>query len=106
MNFLLTRQAEQDLSDIWRYTYDKWGERQADDYLHKLESCFNKIATGQLQLRDLLDHSTKIKFIRCEHHYIFLIIKHKPIIIAVLHEKMDLLQRIKKRLTNKNPDAI
>ncbi len=49
-----TREVEQDLIEIWLYTAEKWGDAQADKYLH--------------------------------------------IIIAVLHEKMDLLTKLKKRL--------
>jgi len=33
-------EAEQDLREIWHYTMEKWGEPQAERYLHELlESC-------------------------------------------------------------------
>lgn len=35
---LKTAQAEKDLIDIWLYTFENWGERQADNYLEKIES--------------------------------------------------------------------
>lgn len=90
-----TRLVEQDLVDIWLYTADKWGEAQADKYLHTLESCFEKIGHGHARLRPL---DSDIFFVRCEHHYIFVLADKKPIVIAVLHEKMDMLARLKKRL--------
>jgi toxin ParE1/3/4 len=90
-----TRQAEQDLIEVWQYTADKWGETQADKYLHKIETCLGRIARGSALLKTL---SADVRFIRCEHHYIFLLAGKKPIVIAVLHEQMDLLTRIKKRL--------
>ncbi len=90
-----TIQVEQDLIDIWRYTDEKWGEAQADKYLFKLEACFKKISRGEVVLKNLTE---KIQYIRCEHHYIFLLATKKPIVIAVLHEKMDMLMRLKKRL--------
>ena len=30
-------QAEQDLLDIWLYTFNAWGERQTDKYLDELD---------------------------------------------------------------------
>jgi len=35
---------------------------------------------------------------RCQRHYIFWIVIDRPIIIAVLHEKLDVLQSLKHRL--------
>lgn len=29
--------AEQDLANIWLYTWQEWGEQQADNYLDELE---------------------------------------------------------------------
>jgi len=90
-----TRQAEQDLIEIWRYTFEKWGETQADAYLRKIEACFEKIGKGTAPLKLLPDN---VRYIRCEHHFIFLLMDSKPIVIALLHEKMDMLARLKKRL--------
>ena len=91
-----TLQAEQDLVEIWHYTAEKWGEMQADKYLRKIEACFGKINRGDALLKKLADN---VQFIRCEHHYIFLLAEKKPAVIAVLHEKMDLLTRLQKRLS-------
>ncbi len=90
-----TPQVEQDLIEIWQYTAEKWGEAQADTYLHKIETCFEKIGRGTTRLKYLIKN---VHFIRCGHHYIFVYTEKKPIIIAVLHEKMDVLSRLKKRL--------
>ena len=90
-----TKQVEQDLVGIWLYTAEKWGEIQADAYLRKIEKCFEKISRGRLPLRWLVED---VGFVRCEHHFIFLLVVEKPIVIAVLHEKMDMLARLKKRL--------
>ena len=90
-----TCQAEEDLIAIWRYTAVKWGETQADKYIRKIEACFEKIGQGSALLRTLTEN---VQFIRCEHHYIFILTGKKPIVIAILHEKMDFLARLKKRL--------
>jgi toxin ParE1/3/4 len=90
-----TSEVDRDLISIWNYTFDQWGEKQADAYLGKIEKCFVKIASGSLCLKLISDN---IHVVRCEHHYIFVLMLKQPIIIAVLHAKMDLLARLKNRL--------
>ncbi|RJP26093.1 MAG: type II toxin-antitoxin system RelE/ParE family toxin [Candidatus Omnitrophota bacterium] len=36
-HYRLTRAAEADLDDIWKYTYNTWGLRQAGKYLCRLK---------------------------------------------------------------------
>lgn len=36
--------AESDLIDIWRYSFEQWGELQADKYLDELDSGIRKLA--------------------------------------------------------------
>ncbi len=36
--------AEEDLIDIWVYTFKNWGEDKADSYLDELENAFNLIS--------------------------------------------------------------
>lgn len=36
--------AESDLIDIWRYSFEQWGELQADKYLDELDSAIRKLA--------------------------------------------------------------
>ena len=91
----LTRDAERDLIKIWNYTADQWGEKRADKYLRNIDACFTKISRGKAMVKTL---AKNIQFIRCQHHVIFLYIGEKPTVIAILHEKMDLLTRLKSRL--------
>lgn len=37
MKYRLSKSAEGDLSEIWDYTAQTWGETQAEKYLNKLE---------------------------------------------------------------------
>jgi toxin ParE1/3/4 len=36
--------AESDLIGIWHYTFDEWGEAQADKYLDELDSGIKRLA--------------------------------------------------------------
>jgi len=97
----LTILAEEDMRDIARYTIDKWGIAQAERYEALLSKRFQEIAQGVITPRIFLKRRPDLLFTYCEHHYIFYWQpkdKVKPIILAVLHERMDLMQRLKNRL--------
>lgn len=100
-DYKLTTHAEQDLRDITRYTIDMWGVEQAERYEALLSKRFQEIAQGIVTPRTFLKRRPDLLFTHCEHHFIFYWQpndKTKPIILAVLHERMDLMQRLKARL--------
>ena len=98
-DFTLTPAAEQDLAGVWDYSFDTWSADQADRYLEKIESCCERIASGEALCRTFGEIDPRLKSHHCERHYIFfLATDEKPIVIAVLHERMDLLRRLKDRL--------
>jgi toxin ParE1/3/4 len=43
-NYILKKRADQDLQEIWEYTNNKWGEKQARKYLEQLEARFVLLA--------------------------------------------------------------
>ena len=97
----LTEAADDDLLAIARYTIKEWGIEQARRYETALERCFVAIGKGKIRPRLFLEKSPELLFPHCEHHYIFYVTRNKdcPLIIAVLHENMNLITRLKKRLT-------
>ena len=96
----LTSSAQEDLKEIARYTLTKWGKQKALHYAGVLDTRFREIATGTVHSRSLLKNYPQVMVNRCEHHYIFYVHPEgkPPQIIAVLHERMDLLTRLKNRL--------
>ena len=44
-----TRKAVEDLSDIWRYTVERWSEEQADRYYGLLVATCRKIAASTVR---------------------------------------------------------
>jgi len=97
----ITPAAEADLREIARYTRKQWGQAQSRRYARTLASCFQKIATGEAVQRSFSDHFPDLLATRCEHHFIFYLHPEgqKPQIIAVLHECMDLISRLRDRLS-------
>lgn len=97
VKYRLLSDAKKDLREIWNYTVDKWGEQQGVDYLKIIEDCFEDISGNAIFYKQFSPNS-EIKYTRCEHHYVIFLLESKPIILAILHEKMDLLSVLKKRL--------
>ncbi|MDH5480895.1 MAG: type II toxin-antitoxin system RelE/ParE family toxin [Nitrosomonas sp.] len=100
-DYELTRLAEEDMKGIARYTIDTWGIEQAKRYEALLSDRFQEIAQGVITPRIFLKRRPDLLFTHCEHHYIFYWQPKngtKPIILAVLHERMNLVQRLKNRL--------
>lgn len=99
-SFELTQLAESDLFDIWNYTYEEWSRKQADSYIDALKAACMGIASGHSIYSPLQNIYPLLRSIRCKQHYIFYLhsSKVKPIIIAVLHERMNIIERLKGRL--------
>jgi len=92
--------AKKDLQKIIDYTIDNFGIKHAKKYVRSLEKCADNLAQGNLS-RSIPDISPITTFIKCKHHYIFgFSQKEEPFyVVAIFHEKMDLIQRLKKRLS-------
>ena len=96
----LTHEAAEDLLGVAKYTIETWGFEQAQRYEAALEASFAAIAESKAGSKVFIKTRPELRVTRCEHHYIFHLEREKepPLILAVLHENMDLITRIKKRL--------
>ena len=94
----LTLAAEEDLRSIWRYTYDTWGADQADSYFGQIEDCCDAVGEGRVRSRSFDTLPEGVSIHRCEHHYIVWLDANRPVVIAILHERMDFVRRLKDRL--------
>lgn len=96
----LSPAAEDDLRDIIRYTNEKFGQNQVIKYTDQLEVCIINLSTDSYHSGKLSEIHPDLKFIHCHHHYIFGLMKPSApfLVIAIFHHKMDIINRIKKRL--------
>lgn len=94
----LTLAAETDLRDIWRYTYKTWGFDQAEKYFDQIEACCETVGDGRARSKVLEGLQEGVHIHRCEHHFIVWLAGTRPVIIAILHERMDFVRRLKSRL--------
>jgi toxin ParE1/3/4 len=92
----LSKRADEDLNDIYLFTYRRFGEAKADAYLLGLENRFSILA-AQPGLGRRIDH-IRPGYFRYEHasHPIFYRLTGNGIIIMrVLHRSMDVERQIR-----------
>ena len=93
----LTRKATKDLGRIWNYTVDNWSENQADQYYRMLLNSCQDIADGRVKGKRYEGIYSGLLGIKAGKHIIFYRqINNDLVEIArILHERMDLKERIK-----------
>lgn len=98
MNIQISNKAQSDLSEIWEYTYDKWSLQQADKYYDILVDSFKLIA-NEPNIGKSYDKIRKGYYgYRVKSHIIFYRISNNNNtiqIIRILHQRMDLPNRLK-----------
>lgn len=99
-DYILTAAAEADLRGIIRYTRSQWGHAQVRRYIATLEQCIARLATGQGAFKALDALYPSLRMAHCEHHYVFCLPRENvlALIVAILHERMDLMTRLADRL--------
>ena len=98
--YVLTTGAEADLREIIRYTRRQWGADQVRRYVGQLERGIADLAAGKRPSKALTAIHPDLRMARCEHHYLFCLIRENApaLIIAILHERMNLIARVADRL--------
>jgi plasmid stabilization system protein ParE len=102
LNYVLTDDAEADLRGIIRYTRKEWGAEQVRTYVAKLKADIARVAAGQGVFKELDALYPALRMARCEHHYVFCLPRQNApaLIVAILHERMDLMARLADRLND------
>ena len=92
----IRQQAIDDLNNIWLYTFEEWSERQADKYYATLEFTCMQIGENPQLGREYEGINNNLLGLRTGKHIIFyqIISKDEIEIIRILHERMDLKNRL------------
>ena len=89
--YRLTHSAKSDLIEIWNYTVDNWGEKQAEKYLQDIEDKLNQLAANPELGRQRPEISPGYYSFPAQKHIIFYLKSGSYIdIIGILHGKMDI----------------
>ncbi|GAB6039795.1 type II toxin-antitoxin system RelE/ParE family toxin [Endothiovibrio diazotrophicus] len=99
-DYILTAAAEADMRSIIRYTRKRWGNAQVRRYVAALEQGIARLAAGQGAIEDMDALYPSLRMAQCEHHYVFCLPREKApaLIVAIFHERMDLITRLNDRL--------
>lgn len=86
-----SRLAENDLINIWLYSFEEWGELQADEYLDQLNAGLHGLLTNSEIGIDCSFIKEGYRRFQINRHFVFYRINKTDIeIIRVLHESMDI----------------
>lgn len=100
--YTLSRSASADLRRISRYTAEQWGEPQQQTYIRQLQDAATALAQGQGPFKDWSTILPGLRMVAVGSHCIFGVHRSdgRPmLILAILHQRMDLMARIQHRLT-------
>ena len=92
----LRQRAIDDLNNIWFYTFEEWSEKQADKYYATLEFTCMQIGENPQLGSEYKEISDNLLGLRTGKNIIFyqVISKDEIEIIRILHEQMDLKNRL------------
>jgi plasmid stabilization system protein ParE len=98
--YVLAEAAEADLRGVIRYTMQRWGEQQVRRYVADLERGIARLAEGEGTFRELGALYSALRVAHCAHHYVFCLPRENApaLIVAIFHERMDLMARLADRL--------
>ena len=93
---ILRQEAIDDLNTIWDYTFEKWDEKQADTYYATIKMVCNGIGENPDIGKEYYGISRNLLGLKSGKHIIFYQQKssERIEIIRILHERMDLKNRI------------
>jgi toxin ParE1/3/4 len=97
--YKLTNKAVDDLTQIWNFTFDKWSESQADKYYYMLLDNCQDVANSPNLGKIFSDVAENLFGFRAGRHIIFYrrIDEAEIEMTRILHEQMDLKNRIKEK---------
>ncbi|TZF85973.1 type II toxin-antitoxin system RelE/ParE family toxin (plasmid) [Pedobacter sp. BS3] len=95
MTYKISKEAAGDIENIWLYTFENWSVKQADRYYNLIIDVIEYIASNPDSGKD---YSHVRKGYRCSKvgsHLIFYRVNDEVEIVRVLHQRMDIENRLK-----------
>jgi len=95
--YIISKEATEDLEQIWLYTYFHWSENQANKYYNVLIEKIEYIARNVNIGRNVDYIRQGYRCFSVEQHFIFYTISAKNTIkvIRILHQKMDIASKLR-----------
>lgn len=87
----ISDQARSDLRNIWKYSFENWGEIVSNNYIHQISRKINKDLVRNPKL-GIMCNDVKYKYrkIAVGSHLVFYKVDAKKIfVVRILHKRMD-----------------
>lgn len=98
LGFRLTRDAQQDVASIRRYTVDAWGQEQSRKYLQGIRDTIELLAEFPSQGLGRLDVGAGVYSFPYGSHMLYYRIEKKQLVVfAVLHQRMVPAEHLQRR---------
>lgn len=95
-SYVLSPRAREDLSDIWSYSADRWGDEQADRYIRLIALACVALATGDKRGRSA--DAIRAGYFRYAVGSHILFYRMRPRrgieVVRILHQSMDLRRHL------------
>lgn len=87
---LKSPEAETDLENIWLYSFETWGESQADRYYDKLIAGIDSLLANPLSGQERDSIRKGYRSIQINRHVVYYRLQGETIdIVRILHERMN-----------------
>lgn len=95
--YRISKQAINDLNDIWVYTFNKWSKEQADRYYDLIIGEIEFIADNYLIGKSAEQTRKNYRVTKIKSHLIFYRKAENEIVevVRILHQRMDIKERLK-----------
>ena len=95
--YRISKQAINDLNDIWVYTFNEWSKEQADRYYDLIIGEIEFIADNYLIGKSAEQTRKNYRVTKIKSHLIFYRKTENEIVevIRILHQRMDIKERLK-----------
>ena len=93
---LVQEAASYRLDEIYCYTHDRWGVRQADGYINGMFAGFDRIESGGVASKPIpAEFDVEGYFFGCEHHFVYWrrLSKGEIGIVTIPHERLHQIDR-------------
>jgi len=89
--YRLTPAADQDIAEIWQYSFENWGLEKANDYLNEIENALNNLVDNPKLGKNRDEIRQGYRSFQVGRHLIFyrLNLGKQIEAVRVLHERMD-----------------
>ncbi|MDR2206429.1 MAG: type II toxin-antitoxin system RelE/ParE family toxin [Flavobacteriaceae bacterium] len=96
MKYEISEKANEDIENIWLYTYENWSQEQADRYYRLIMDEIEFVAENFESGRSMEHLKKGYRATKVKSHIIFYKKSRKNIteIIRVLHQRMDIENRL------------